>query len=141
MKPNQTLYRPIGRTELELIAASGFRHFPPRLAEQPIFYPVLTRDYAIRIARDWNTKDAVSGFAGFVTAFKVDGHYLERFDVQVVGADEHKELWVPAEQLDDFNAHILGRIQVIDSFYGDAFEGEVDTESKLPKDVIALFAD
>lgn len=37
-----TLYRPVGLAELELIAAAGWRAYPPRLAWQPIFYPVLT---------------------------------------------------------------------------------------------------
>ncbi len=53
-----TLYRPVGPRELELIEASGFRAFPPRLPEQPIFYPVLSFEYAAQIARDWNAKDA-----------------------------------------------------------------------------------
>jgi hypothetical protein len=35
------LYRPVGPTELALIEASNWKAFPPRLAEQPIFYPVL----------------------------------------------------------------------------------------------------
>jgi hypothetical protein len=52
-----TLYRPVGRKELELIRASGFRAFPHRLPHQPFFYPVLTEEYAVQIARDWNTKD------------------------------------------------------------------------------------
>lgn len=64
-----TLYRPVGPEELDLIAASGFRQFPPRLPEQPIFYPVLNEEYAAQIARDWNVK--ASG-AGFVTRFEVD---------------------------------------------------------------------
>lgn len=34
-----TLYRPVGPDELDLIAASGYRAFPPRLPEQPIFIP------------------------------------------------------------------------------------------------------
>ena len=55
------LYRPVGRKELELIRESGYREFPPRLPHQPIFYPALNEEYATRIARDWNTKDAVSG--------------------------------------------------------------------------------
>ena len=41
-----TLYRPIGQKELALIAASDYRAFPPRLPEQPIFYPVLHEEYA-----------------------------------------------------------------------------------------------
>jgi hypothetical protein len=50
------LYRPVGLAELKLVKASGYREFPPRLPEQPIFYPVLTEAYATQIARDWNTK-------------------------------------------------------------------------------------
>jgi hypothetical protein len=49
-----TLYRPVGPEELALIRLSGFRAFPPRLPEQPIFYAVLTEAYAVKIARDWS---------------------------------------------------------------------------------------
>ena len=38
------LFRPVGPSELQLIAASGYREFPPRLPEQPIFDPVLTEN-------------------------------------------------------------------------------------------------
>lgn len=48
------LWRPTGPSELDLVRRSGWRRWPPRLPDQPIFYPVLTEDYAIRIARDWN---------------------------------------------------------------------------------------
>jgi len=40
------LFRPTGETELALIRDSGWRAFPPRLPEQPIFYPVLDEEYA-----------------------------------------------------------------------------------------------
>ena len=36
-----TLWRPVGPEELALVEASGRRAWPPRLPEQPIFYPVL----------------------------------------------------------------------------------------------------
>lgn len=108
-----TLYRPVGPKELALIESSGFRAFPPRLPEQPIFYPVLQEDYAIQIARDWNVKE--SG-AGYVTAFEVEASFLSRYPVQTVGASRHQELWVPAEELADFNQHIVGLIRVLHSF-------------------------
>lgn len=44
------LYRPIGTKELELVQGSGYTRFPPRLPEQPIFYPVLNEKYATEIA-------------------------------------------------------------------------------------------
>ncbi|RKG83934.1 ADP-ribosylation/crystallin J1 [Corallococcus terminator] len=120
---SRTLYRPVGLRELELILDADARAFPPRLPEQPIFYPVLNSEYAEQIARDWNTPDEASGYAGFVTAFDVDAEYLKRFDVKVVGASRHQELWVPAEALPEFNAHIQGRIQVTHAFYGPRYQG------------------
>jgi hypothetical protein len=108
-----TLYRPVGPLELELIQASGWRRFPPRLPDQPIFYPVTNREYAAQIARDWNVK--ASG-AGFVTQFDVDATYLGQLSVQKVGGNIHTEYWIPAEALHEFNAHIVGLIAVIERF-------------------------
>lgn len=113
-----TLYRPVGQKEFELIRASGFKAFPPRLPEQPIFYPVLTEQYAIRIARDWNTRDAASRYVGYVAKFRVDAQFLARYPVQKVGGAEALEYWVPAEELDEFNRHIVGPIEVIHEFRG-----------------------
>jgi hypothetical protein len=111
-----TLYRPVGQKELDLIAASGYRAFPPRLPEQPIFYPVLNPEYAEQIARNWNTKDENSGFAGYVLEFQVDADYLAEFEVKQVGGHQHLEYWIPAEELETFNRHIRGEIRVIQSF-------------------------
>ena len=94
MSATWTLYRPVGPAELALIESSGWREFPPRLEGQPIFYPVLDREYAVQIARDWNVRE--SG-AGYVTEFEVDADYAKRYPVRTVGASLHKELWVPAE--------------------------------------------
>lgn len=112
-----TLYRPVGPKELELIAALEWRAFPPRLEWQPIFYPVMNEAYAIQIARDWNVPESGSGF---VTKFEVETAYLGRFEVQNVGGFDHNELWVPAEELEEFNRHIVGAIVVTQSFYAPA---------------------
>lgn len=116
------LYRPVGLKELGLIAESGYTAFPPRLPEQPIFYPVLNFDYAAQIANEWNTKRPP--FAGFVTRFEVADSYVKQFEVQMVGGRIHQELWVPAEELEEFNRHIVGRITVEAAYYGEQFEGE-----------------
>lgn len=108
------LYRPVGQAELELIRASGFRAFPPRLPGQPIFYPVLRQEYAAQIARDWNTRDTASGFVGYVTSFLVRGSYLARYPVQTVGRPGlQDEYWIPAADLDEFNQNIIGPIEVV----------------------------
>src|SRR5581483_3468779 len=111
-----TLYRPVGQKELELIAESGYTRFPPRLVHQPIFYPVLNLEYATQIARDWNTKDAASGYAGYVTRFRFRAAFLASYEVHQVGARVHQEYWIPAEELAAFNDSIVGPIEVIAEF-------------------------
>ncbi|MGH9944256.1 MAG: hypothetical protein ACRD9R_18065 [Pyrinomonadaceae bacterium] len=110
-----TLYRPVGSKELQLIAESGYAAFPPRLPEQPIFYPVLNEGYAAQIARDWNTKYNADG-RGYVTRFRVRAEFLKRYEMQTVGGVEHQELWIPAEELPRLNQNIVGRIEVIAEF-------------------------
>jgi hypothetical protein len=108
-----TLWRPVGPDELGLIEASGMKKFPPRLPEQPIFYPVTTEEYAVKIARDWNLP--ASG-AGFVTRFQVRADFLARYAVQDAGGKAHQEYWIPAEELDAFNRAIVGRIDIAQEF-------------------------
>lgn len=98
------LYRPVGIHELALLFDAEMAAFPPRLPEQPIFYPVLNAPYAIQIARDWNAKGEHR--AGYVTEFDVDDTYASRFERHIVGARQHEELWIPAEELGEFNWHI-----------------------------------
>jgi hypothetical protein len=121
----RTLYRPVGLAELELIRASGMRRFPPRLPEQPIFYPVLNREYAKQIAATWNTRDSAGHgiCAGFVTEFDMPVDYIDRFEEHTVGSSLHRELWVPAEELETLNSRILGFIRVTDVFYGTDYQG------------------
>ncbi len=133
---NMILFRPVGLKELELIAQSDFKAFPPRLEIQPIFYPVLNFEYAAQIAREWNTKDPVSGFVGFVTEFEVDDEYASKFEVQIVGgARVHQDLWVPAEELAEFNSHIVRTIKVTASFAGPDFKGKINSQTHLPDDI------
>ena len=107
------LYRPVGQAELDLIAASDYRRFPPRLPDQPIFYPVCNEEYAVEIAERWNARaDGV----GYVTRFAVLASYLDRFERQIVGARHHQEYWIPAEELDAFNDAIVGSIELVRTF-------------------------
>lgn len=127
------LYRPIGYQELELIANSKFAAFPPRLPSQPIFYPVLNLEYGIQIAKDWNTNDPNSGYAGFVTQFDIGDAYISQFEIKIVGSSHvHQELWIPAEDLAEFNQHILGKIEVVAAYYGEGFAIEIDPGTNMP---------
>ncbi|HME58541.1 MAG TPA: hypothetical protein VKF63_09390 [Terracidiphilus sp.] len=108
-----TLYRPVGQKELDLIAESGFLAFPPRLLGQPIFYPVLTKEYATRIAQDWNTRDKASGFVGYVLQFQVRKTFLDSYEIKTVGSKLEQEYWIPADQIPALNENLVGPIKVI----------------------------
>jgi hypothetical protein len=92
---------------------SGWRRWPPRLPDQPIFYPVLNEDYAVRIAREWNVP--ASG-VGYVTRFSVSTEFLSHYQVRQVGGQTILEYWIPAEELDEFNDHLVGLIEVVHEF-------------------------
>ena len=109
------LYRPVGTKELALIEQSGYKKFPPRLPDQPIFYPVTNQKYAEEIAGKWNVKYN-DDHKGYVTEFEVDDCYISSFEVQTVGAHYHQEYWIPAEELETFNANIISDIKVVKSF-------------------------
>jgi hypothetical protein len=107
------LYRPVGQAELDLIAATGYRRFPPRLPDQPIFYPVCNEEYAVQIASRWNT---AGGAVGYVTRFAVSSDFIARYDVHVVGSRVHAEYWIPAEDLESCNDAIVGTIEVVGEY-------------------------
>lgn len=126
-----TLYRPTGLQELRLVAESGWRAWPPRLPDQPIFYPVLNPAYAEEIARDWNAKRDDPP-VGFVTRFQVRSAFAFRYDIQVVGREsKHQELWIPAEEMDELNTNLVGRIEVVNHFAGPEFAGKIHPAAYL----------
>lgn len=130
-----TLWRPTGLQELKLLAAADWRAWPPRLPDQPIFYPVLNAEYANEIARDWNARYNQPP-VGFVTSFEVLSEMATVYPIQVVGSEtRHQELWIPAAGLEAFNAAIVGQIRVVNYFVGQHFEGRIDPVSHLPADL------
>jgi hypothetical protein len=103
------MYRPCGQKELDLVSASGFRKWPPRLPDQPIFYPVTNEAYA-REVNKWN----VSQFGkGYVTRFAVNKSFSDKYSIETVGGKQHTEWWIPAEDLDSLNANIVGLIEIV----------------------------
>jgi tetratricopeptide (TPR) repeat protein len=120
---NMILYRPVDLQELALIYDSGMKAFPARLPQQPIFYPVLQLDLARQTASGWNAQNGQ--LAGYVTQFKVEDEYIGQFEEHTVGGSQHQELWIPAEEVEEFNQHITGHIKVLEAYFGDAFQGFV----------------
>ena len=126
----KTLYRPVGLKELELIHHSNWKQFPPRLNWQPIFYPVMNEAYAIEIATKWNLDDEGSGYSGFVTAFDMNAEFISKYKIENVGGPIHNELWVPAEELQEFNDHIVGEIRITKAYFGKKYVHPENEELK-----------
>jgi hypothetical protein len=144
MSATRILFRPVGLKEAELILTADSHRFPPRLPEQPIFYPVLNLEYASQITREWNAPKEPH-FAGFVTRFTMNSNYAARFEEHVVGSSVHRELWVPADQLDEFNSHIVGRIELVEAHYGERYQGPeplpTNLKGKKVAEQLRIFAD
>ena len=104
-----TLYRPAGPEELRLVAESGWMKWPPRRAGQLIFYPVANERYAREITEKWNVPEYG---VGYVTRFVVRKSFLDRYEVHCVGASHHVEWWIPAEDVEELNANIIGLIEM-----------------------------
>ena len=112
------LYRPVGTKELNLIRESGYRAFPPKLPEQPVFYTILYLQHILLFVVIQSVKYN-DDHKGYVTKFEVDDSYGTQFEVHCVGDSYHEELWVPADELEEFNRHIIGEIKVIREFSDD----------------------
>ncbi|MEL6177317.1 MAG: hypothetical protein AAFS10_00115 [Myxococcota bacterium] len=137
------LYRPCGLEEMALVFRSHMRHWPPRLPEQPIFYPVTYREYADQISQRWNATS--ESRLGYVTAFEIDDGYAAQFETKIVGARIHEELWIPAEELESFNTHILHPIDVVGLFAHPQTAGSVPQQGpwagKTAQDQLQAAAD
>jgi hypothetical protein len=113
MSETVTMYRPIGPLELQLVSESGFRRWPPRIPEQPIFYAITNERHAIEIATRWNVKD--SGI-GYIAKFAVRSEFVERYVIQEIGEAHQAEWWIPEEDLEELNDNIVGLIEVIGEY-------------------------
>ena len=109
-----TCYRPTGQKELDLVIESSYTKWPPRLPEQPIFYPVTNEQYAIELTQ-WNITDFGKGY---VTKFEVRKEFMDRYPIKKVGGRDHTEWWIPAEDLEELNANIVGKIEVTGEYGG-----------------------
>jgi hypothetical protein len=107
-----TLWRPVGPAELELLRAAEMLAWPPRLPDQPIFYPVLNEAYARRIAAEWNV--AASG-SGYVTRFRLPTGFVRRYPTCQAGGRDKLELRIPASDLDELNRRLIGPIELVET--------------------------
>jgi hypothetical protein len=96
------------------VKKSGFKRWPPRLPEQPIFYIVTNQEYARQIAQQWNVPESGTGY---VTRFQVRKSFMDRYPVHQVGGAQHTEWWIPSEDLQELNDNIIGQIELIEEYH------------------------
>ncbi len=109
MTNTTTLFRPLGRAELQLVEAANYECWPPRLPDQPIFYLVTNERYAVEVTQ-WNVNEQGEGF---VSRVEVLTSFMDQFPVHTVGAPHHTEWWIPAERLEELNDTLVGKIEII----------------------------
>jgi len=66
------------------------------------------------IARDWNVPASGSGY---VTRFRVLQSFLDGYEVHQAGGQTILEYWIPAEDLPELNANIVGTIELVAEFH------------------------
>jgi hypothetical protein len=62
-----------------------------------------------RRSRKTGTPEIRQSVLASLTRFAVKTSYLSKFAVQKVGGFIHEEYWIPAEELPEFNANIVGK--------------------------------
>ena len=55
---------------------------------------------------------------GYGTRFEVRKSFLDNYETKIVGGSEHEEYRIPAEDLEEFNRSIFGKIEVHAEFRG-----------------------
>ena len=103
-----TLYHPVTPEELDYIKCSNWTQLPAP-PEGEYFYPVPNTLYAGDIA--WG---AYESEGAYVVRFNVPLEYLSRYRMESAGARWETAYVVPVTDLDDFNRHIVGVIEVVE---------------------------
>ena len=101
---------------------------PERVGELPSAFE-LPPEVHVSLDR-WNLDHA---HIGFVTRFEHDEAFAAKYPIQLAGGRSHEELWGPSDELAEFNNHIFGKLEVVESYPGPHFQGEIDPATLLPR--------
>lgn len=129
-----TLWRAVGQSELDAIAAAGWKAWPPGTSGEP-FAATLARQSAVRISRE---RYAAGEGAGFVLCFDVARAFLHRYHPH--GTDG--EYRIPADALTELNTHLHGAITEDAAYRGPVGESELlEAEAALGRPLPAAWRD
>ena len=117
------LYRPLNAEEYHEVEALQFQGFPPRTEEQPLFTALLSEEGASQIARHMRIAKQKENIV-YVVSFLVDDAYIRQFPVQHSDERNRRALWIPADEMEILNQHLIGSIRVLASYEIDRSDGE-----------------
>lgn len=118
------LYRPMNAEEYQELEARSFHGFPPRPSGQPLFTALFSEEGASQIARHMRIAKQADNTV-YVVSFLVDDAYIRQFPVQHAHERNRRALWIPADEVDILNQHLIGDIRVLASYEIDRADGEV----------------
>ena len=119
------LYRPISADEYAALKEKDFSGFPPRDAGQPLLTALLSQEGASQIARHMRVDKQTEDNTVYVVGFLVEDPYIRQFPVQHAGETDRRALWIPAEEVEILNQHLIGKIRVLEQFQLDRTVGDV----------------
>ena len=117
------LYRPLCAEEYHEIEAMKFKGFPARNPDQPLFTALLSQEGASQIAKRMKVAKQADPTV-YVVSFLVDDAYIRQFPVQHTDDRNRRALWIPAEEMDILNQHLIGGIRVLATYEVDRAEGD-----------------
>ncbi|MBQ5334654.1 MAG: hypothetical protein J6Z45_01760 [Oscillospiraceae bacterium] len=118
------LFRPLPAEEFRQIEANGFASFPARSSGQQLFTALLSHEGAAEIARRMRIEKQAEHTV-YVVGFLVEDAYIRQFSVQNSDQPERSALWIPAEEIDILNQHLVGKIRMLDCFEIDRSDGDI----------------
>lgn len=135
MDAYKTIYRSCGLPEWRLIRQDGRGKFPACMIRADIFYPSLLFENACGLAREFNTRDPASEFAGLVLACDVPPDFLREYDDPEL---EPEALWLPPETRAAINDALQGPLRVCEVIYGAEYSGPRFTALELSDPALLL---
>lgn len=118
------LYRPLSEEEYRAVEQLQFKGFPPREQGQPLFTALLSQEGATLIARRMRFEKQPRNMV-YVVSFMVEDSYIRQYPVQHADQRDSRALWVPAEEVDCLNQHLVGDIRLVAKFETDRDDADL----------------
>lgn len=108
------LYYPISEKQLPLIAGSQFKQFPYRFFGQKPLCPILSKEYALRVASEPSNWSMQKTQFVYILRFLVQIDHIRKY-IQGDIDNPNTRIVIPGNYITQLNNAIVGFIEVIQS--------------------------